>query len=166
MDINWLDATVGLLMLLGFIHGLVKGAIQEIAGALAIVVGIVVAGYVTTATAAQTDNLSHPTGAKVFVFVVAFLVVAILIGLLGRLVSGLAKAANLKMIDRLLGGVVGACIVGIAVGIVITLIERLGVNIDTLKESALISYLLQAVAYLSKFLPQAAQQVKGPDISL
>jgi membrane protein required for colicin V production len=166
MEVNWLDATVTLLMFLGFIHGVVKGAIQEIAGALAVVVGIIVAGYVTSATAAQTDQLSHPTGAKVFVFVVTFLVVAVLIGLLGKLISGLAKAANLKLIDRVLGGIVGACVVGIAVGIVLTLIERLGVNIDTLRESALITYLLHAVAYLSRFLPKVAQEVTRPDVSL
>jgi membrane protein required for colicin V production len=166
MEINWLDATVALLMALGFIHGVVKGAIQEITGALAVVVGIVAAGYVTAATAAQTDRLSHPTGAKVFVFVVTFLVVAVLIGLVGKLISGLAKAANLKAVDRVLGGIVGACIVGIAIGIVLTLIERLGVNIDVLKESALISYLLQAVAYLSRFLPSVAEEVTRPDVAL
>jgi membrane protein required for colicin V production len=166
MEISYIDATVGLLMLLGFIHGVVKGAIREIAGALAIVVGIIVAGYVTAGTAPQTDQLSHPTGAKVFVFVVTFLVVAILIGLLGKLISGLAKAANLKLIDRVLGGIVGACVVGIAIGIVLTLIERLGVDIDLLRESALISYLLQAVAYLSRFLPDVAEEVRAPGISL
>jgi membrane protein required for colicin V production len=166
MDINWLDATVSVLMLLGFIHGIVKGAVQEIAGALAIVVGIVAAGYLTAATAAQTDRLSHPTGAKVFVFVLAFLIVALLIGLLGKLISGLARAANLKLIDRILGGIVGACVVGIAMGIVLTLIERLGVNIDTLRESVIISYLLHAVAYLSVFLPEVAREVNAPDISL
>lgn len=166
MDASWLDATVGILLLLGFIHGVVKGAIQEIAGALAIVVGIVVAGYVTTVTAPQTDNLSHPTGAKVFVFVLVFLIVALLIGLLGKLISGLAKAANLKLIDRVLGGIVGACVVGIAIGIVLTLIERLGVNIDTLKESPLIAYLMHTVAYLSRFLPEVARDVDAADISL
>lgn len=166
MEVSWLDATVALLMCLGFIHGLVKGAIQEVAAALAIVVGVIVAGSVTTGLAAQTDQLSHPTGAKVFIFVVTFVVVALLIGLLGKLISGLAKVANLKLIDRVLGGVVGACVVGIAVGIVFTLIERLGVNIDALRESPLISYLLQAVAYLSKFLPKIAEEVATRDISL
>jgi membrane protein required for colicin V production len=166
MDGSWLDATVALLMCLGFIHGLMKGAIREIAAALAIVVGIIVAGHVTSATAAQTDQLSRPTGAKVFVFVVTFVVVAISIGLLGKLVSGLAKVANLKLFDRILGGVVGACVVGIAVGIVLTLIERLGVNIDTMRESALTAYLLHAVAYLSRFLPKIAEEVVRPDISL
>jgi len=166
MDASWLDATIGILLVLGFIHGVVKGAIQEISGALAVVVGIVVAGYVTAVTAGQTDQLSHPTGAKVFVFVLIFLIVAILIGLLGKLISGLAKTANLKFIDRVLGGVVGACIVGIAIGIVLTLIERLGVNIDMLRESPLISYLLYTVSYLSKFLPEAAQEVGASDVSL
>ena len=97
---------------------------------------------------------------------VTFIVVALLIGLLGKLLSGLAKAANLKLVDRVLGGIVGACVVGIIVGIILTLIEGLGVNIDTLRESALVSYLLHAVAYLAKFLPAVAGEVNTTDISL
>jgi len=166
MEISYIDATVAVLMLLGFIHGLVKGAIQEIAGALAIVVGILVAGHVMQATSAHTERLSHPTGAKVFVFVITFVVVALVIGLLGKLLSGLAKAVNLKLIDRLLGGIVGACVVGIVIGIIVTLAEGLGVDISALRESALISYLLQAVVFLSRFLPRVAREAGRPGTSL
>ena len=100
---NWMDAVIIVLMIMGFIHGVIKGAIQEIFVALALVVGVIAAGKIASALDDITSQLSHPTAAKVFAFALAFLLVAIAIGLFGKMFSGLAKAANLRMIDRALG---------------------------------------------------------------
>jgi membrane protein required for colicin V production len=155
--LNWVDAIIGTLMFLGLLHGVLKGAIQEISVAFALVIGVVAAGRVASGAEAVTRQLSHPTAAKVFVFALTFLVVAIVIGLLGKMFSGLAKAANLRIIDRMIGGVVGACLIGIAIGIILTIASRLGADTVSLEESVLARQLLIAVKVLARFLPKAAE---------
>jgi len=159
--VNWLDLTILVFLTLGFIHGILKGAIQEIFAALAIVVGVIAAGRITDLMEAVTANLSHPTAAKIFVFVVAFLVVAIVIGLIGKAFSGLAKAAGLRAIDRFVGGIVGVCVVAIIVGVVLTLAEKFGIDPSLGNRSVLAPHLVKAVRLLAAFLPGAVAEVEG-----
>jgi membrane protein required for colicin V production len=155
-----MDGVICVLMILGFIHGFIKGAIQEIFAALALVIGVIVAGKASAGLESVTSQLAHATIGKVFVFALTFLVVAIVIGLVGRMFSGLAKAANLRMIDRLIGGVVGACLVGIAMGIILSIALRLGGDILAFEDSALAEQLILAVKVLAGFLPKASEVVE------
>ncbi len=151
---NWIDIMIAALMLLGFIHGMLKGAIQEVFAVLALVLGAVIGGRMAEGTISVTSELSHPTAAKGFVFVLTFLLVAIGVGLVGKMFSGLAKAANLRVIDRLLGGVVGACLVGLAVGLVIQVGGSFGMDTGFVRDSPLARQLVLAVSYLATFLPK------------
>jgi uncharacterized membrane protein required for colicin V production len=160
--VNWIDALLGLIIILGFIHGVIKGAILEIFAILALVVGVVAAGRVAHGTAYVTSQLSHPTAGKVFVFIITFVVVAIVIGLIGKTLSGLAKAASLRMVDRFIGGIVGACLMGLAVGVFLKVCERLGMNMRPFGHSVLAQNLMQAVSHLARFLPEVTEQVKKP----
>jgi membrane protein required for colicin V production len=155
--VNWIDIAIAALMLLGFLHGLIKGAIQEVFAVLALVVGVVIGGMVAEGTVSVTSNLSHPTAAKAFAFVITFLLVAIAVGLVGKMFSGLAKAANLRLMDRLLGGVVGACLVGLAVGLFFKVGEAFGMDTGFVYSSPLARQLVAAVSYLATFLPKGAE---------
>jgi len=157
--VNWIDIGISVLMLLGFVHGLMKGVIQEVFAILALVVGLVAAGHVSAGVEPITAKLSHPTAAKVLVFILTFFVVALLVGLIGKLLSGLAKAANLKTIDRLIGGVVGACLVGLIVGAFFKVGESFGLDTGFLDDSVLAQQLMGAVAYLGALLPRAKDTI-------
>ncbi|MFH1312823.1 MAG: CvpA family protein [Candidatus Eisenbacteria bacterium] len=152
-----MDVVIGALMILGLVHGVFKGAIQEISIVLALVIGVVIGGRAAAGAESVTSQLSHPAAGKVFVFVLTFLVVAIFIGLLGKMLSGLAKVANLRIIDRMIGAVVGACLMGLAIGILLTLAERLGADIAMVEESVLARQLLIAVKAIAQYLPEAAK---------
>ncbi len=154
---NLVDVVIGALMFLGLVHGVFKGAIQEISIALALVIGVIIGGRAAAGAESVTSQLSHPAAGKVFVFVLTFLVVAIIIGLLGKMLSGLAKVANLRIIDRMIGAVVGACLIGLAIGIILTIVQRFGGDIALLEESVLARQLLIAVKLLAEFLPKAAE---------
>jgi uncharacterized membrane protein required for colicin V production len=151
-----MDFVIAVLMLFGFIHGFMKGAILEIFAALALVIGVVAAGKVAGVAEDITSQLAHPTIGKVFVFVIAFLVVAVVIGLVGRMFSGLAKVASLRMVDRFIGGVVAASLVGIVIGIILSIALRLGMDILAFEDSALAQQLIAAVKVLEGFLPGRA----------
>lgn len=156
---NWIDLIIGVCMLVGFIHGLAKGVIQEVFAILALVVGLVAAGRVSTGTQVVTDQLSHPTAGRVLVFILTFIVVALVIGLIGKLFSGLARVANLRMIDRLIGGVVGACLAGLIIGAIFKVGERFGMDTGFLEGSRLAQQLMAAVAYLGAFLPRVRKSI-------
>ena len=156
---NWIDWVIAAFMLLGFVHGLLKGVIQEVFAVLALVVGLVAAGRVSAGAEAVTEQLNHPTALKVVVFILTFFVVALVIGFIGKMFSGLAKAANLKIIDRLIGGVVGACLVGLMVGTVLKVGERFGMDTGFVEDSVLAQQLMAAVSYLGAFFPEARNSV-------
>jgi len=155
--LNWIDIMIAALMLMGFLHGLLKGAIQEVFAVLALVLGVVAGGKVAEGTISVTSQLSHPTAARGFAFIITFILVAIGVGLLGKMFSGLAKAANLRFADRLLGGVVGACLVGLAVGLFIQVGKSFGMDTAFVKDSPLARQLVQAVSYLVTFLPRGGE---------
>ena len=154
---NWIDVGIAALMLLGFLHGMIKGAIQEVFAVLALVLAVVIGGRMAEGTVSITSELSHPTAAKGFAFIITFILVAIAVGLVGKMFSGLAKAANLRVMDRLLGGVVGACLVGLGVGFFITVGEAFGMDTGFVDSSPLASQLVAAVSYLATFLPKGAE---------
>lgn len=156
---NWIDLIIAAFMLLGFIHGLLKGVIQEVFAVLALVVGLTAAARVSTGTVPITEKLNHPTAARVLVFILTFFVVALVIGFIGRIFSGFAKAANLKAIDRLIGGVVGACLVGLIIGTIFRVGESFGMDTGFLDDSVLAQQLMAAVSYLGTLLPQAREAV-------
>jgi membrane protein required for colicin V production len=159
IQVNWIDIVIALLMLLGFLHGVMKGVILEVFAILALVVGLVAAGRVSTSTVPITEQLSHPLAARVLVFVLTFFVVALVIGFVGKILSGLAKAASLKTVDRLIGGVVGACLVGLIIGAFFTVAESFGMDATFLNKSVLAGQLMAAVSYLGTFLPQARNTI-------
>jgi len=156
--VNLVDGAIVLVMVAGFVHGAIKGAIQEVTGVVALIVGVVVAGKVATGTLSVTGTLSHPTAGKIFAFVVAFIIVAVAIGLLGMVISNMVKKSTLSPIDRILGGVIGACLVGIAVGLVFKLMVMGGFGGDAIPASPLAQKLMNAVSYLTRFLPQGSDE--------
>ena len=54
---NWIDVGIAALMLLGFLHGLIKGAIQEVFAVLALVLAVVIGGRVAEGTVSITSEL-------------------------------------------------------------------------------------------------------------
>jgi uncharacterized membrane protein required for colicin V production len=146
------DGAVILVVAAGFVHGMVKGAIQEVSAAAAIVIGVFVAGKVATAGVSVMDRLSNPTVGRIFLFVAAFVVIAVGIGILGRMLSNLVKKSALSSVDRLVGGVIGACIVGLVVGLAFKLMALGGVENAAVAQSGLVRRLMGAVSYLAEFL--------------
>jgi membrane protein required for colicin V production len=163
--VNLVDILTIVVIAVGFLHGTIKGAIQEIAAAVALVVGVMVAGQAASGSAAVTSQLSNPAVGRIFVFVITFIIVAIVIGLLGKLVSNLAKQANLSPIDRILGGVIGACLVGIAAGLIFKIMAITGAESRAVTDSAVAQKLVNAVSYLGRFLPGGAVSASAALVS-
>lgn len=124
---NWLDALLLLPLLIGLIRGLMRGFITELIAILAVVLGVVGArlwgarfsGWILTQT-------TWPAGVcDVIAYALLFLGIAIVLNILGRLLSKLLRAIHLGFLNRLCGGVFGAAKWALVVIIVVFLASRI-----------------------------------------
>ena len=106
---NWLDILLLLPLLIGLVRGLMRGLITEIIAIVAIILGIV--GARLWATKFSTWLLLQFAWPEAVCHVVAyallFLAIAIVLNIIGRLLSKLLRAIQLGFINRLLGGIFG-----------------------------------------------------------
>lgn len=102
---NYLDIILLILLLLSAINGFKNGFVEELAGLVALVIGIwaaiqfsaVVGGYLT-----ETLNLDGKY-VNILSFIGIFIFVIILINIIGAIISNLVKAVKLNFINRLAG---------------------------------------------------------------
>jgi membrane protein required for colicin V production len=94
---------------LGIVRGLFKGFLAELAGLVALVVGIYAAIHFSDATfeflaiffSWEEKILS------IIAFALTFFIIALLISLLGKLLTKMAHLVALGLVNRLLGGIFG-----------------------------------------------------------
>lgn len=156
---NLVDGGILLMLAAGFVHGAMKGAIQEVSGVVAIVVGVFVAGKVAAGSESVWSQLPHPTAGKIFAFVIAFILVVLAIVILGRTISNAVKRTAVSVIDRFIGGLFGVCVVGLVLGILFRLLMLGGLELEAVRSSVLGPKLIGLVSYLTRFLPGAPGEV-------
>lgn len=106
---NWLDAILILPLLIGLVRGLMRGLVSEIIGIVAIVMGVIGARiWAKNGAVWLLREFAWPEAVcNVIAYALVFLGIAILLNLLGRLLSRLLRAINLGFVNRLLGGIFG-----------------------------------------------------------
>lgn len=151
---NYIDIII-LVLLVGFgILGLRKGIITEAATLLGLGLGLYGAFHFSDFTAnLLVERVSiDPKYLNLISFAVTFIVVAVLVFLLGKLVAKLVKAINLGFVDK-----IGGFLIGLAKGVLICSLLLMLLNAfnlnnvikdETKKESLLYPYMEQAVPYV------------------
>ncbi len=105
---NWLDITLGLIILLSVFAGLRKGLSREIIGLAASILGLILAiWFYRTAGAHLQQYVSSQWLASLGGFLLIFFGVLIAGAVLSAAIGGLLKTVGLSPVDRLLGGVFG-----------------------------------------------------------
>lgn len=151
---NYIDIIILVLLVAFGIGGLRKGIITEAATLLGLGLGLYGAFHFSDFTAEQLVKYVEidPKYMNVISFAVTFIVVAVLVFLLGKLVAKLVKAINLGFVDK-----IGGFLIGLAKGVLISsllimLINALNLNNvikeETKQESLLYPYVEQAVPYV------------------
>lgn len=107
---NYIDIIIAVILIAFGFGGLKKGLITEAATLLGLGLGLYGAFHFSDFTA---EKLLHyveinPKYLNLIAFIVTFIVVAILVNILGRLVTGVVKSLNLGFIDKIGGFVLGA----------------------------------------------------------
>jgi len=106
--LNWLDLTLGAIILVSVIAAARKGLSREVIGLAASLLGLLLAAwFYRSAGARLAPYISTEWAASLGGFVLIFFGVLILGGILSAVVSRLLRTVGLSMIDRLLGAAFG-----------------------------------------------------------
>ena len=125
-----LDIVILAVLAIGLISGFVKGVIQQAFSLGGLILGIVLGTLLYKPFAGLLLgflNMSEKT-AGVAAFVIILLVVPIVCGLLGKLLSKVVHAASLGFVDRLLGALFGLVKYMLVMGLVIMVLDMTGIS--------------------------------------
>lgn len=124
-------ATIDIILLAlfipGLILGLVKGLVTQVVSLVSVIVGVIVAGRFAPdlTEVAMTQFGTQETPTHIVCFIVIFLFCALLMALVGRLITKLFKIATLGWLNRLLGAVFGIFTTALLLGLLISVFEGL-----------------------------------------
>jgi membrane protein required for colicin V production len=102
---NWIDATIVIILILSMVMGFINGLIKEVASLAALVLGVWGAIKFSAFTAEKLYDYFDMSGQYVGViaFIVTFGIIVVLIHFVGIIVNKLVDAAALTFVNRLLG---------------------------------------------------------------
>lgn len=164
---NYLDIIIAVLLVVFGIGGWRKGIIIEVTTLLGLGLGLYGAFHFSDFTAEKLVSLVeiNPKYLNLIAFIVTFVVVALLVNVLGRLVSSVVKNLNLGFIDK-----IGGFLVGLAKGLLICSLLVMLLNVinlkgivkdDAKKESLLYPYVEAAVPYVYQGFDLVKEAVKN-----
>lgn len=164
---NWLDILLLLPLLVGLVRGLMRGLITEIIAILAIILGVVGARlWATKFSAWLLLQFAWPEAVcHVVAYSLLFLAIAIVLNIMGRLLSKLLRAIQLGFINRLLGGVFGMVKWLVVVLVVVFCINMLDSyfhfldNSEVVKTSTLYRPFVQTAEQIAHTFPNVADSV-------
>ena len=112
------------------IHGIVKGLITQVVSLASVIVGALVAGRfapdLTQVAMLQFDSEERVT--YIICFILIFLFCALVMALVGHLITKLFKLATLGWLNRLLGGIFAIFTTALVLGLLISAFEGLNAS--------------------------------------
>lgn len=133
--LNWFDIVVLIFLLIAFINGYRKGLVMMLAGLVTVVLAAVFGGKLAKIILPQLLKLfdMSPNVANVLSYVAAFLAIAIIISLIGRLIQKTFEAVNLSFINRISGSVVALGTVMVLLSVLLNLVLMLDADEKLIK---------------------------------
>ncbi len=154
-----LDIILLVILGLGVLLGLVKGALKQLAGLLGLVVGLLAAKalYATVAQEVFSRVTDNMTVAQVLAFAAIWVVVPLLFWAVACLLTKAMDAVCLGWVNRLLGGVLGGVVHALLASILICVLEAVDTHGDLIsrnqKQQSVLYYRMKPLAGL--FFPAA-----------
>jgi len=141
---NYLDALLGILLILSAIGGFAKGFVEELAGLVALILGIWAAIHFSDLVGVfltETFNLTFKH-LNIVAFIVTFIAVVILVQIIGSMVNKLVKAIRLGFLNRLAGLVFGAVKGALILSVLLVIFDKIDedvhiISADTKSQSRL-----------------------------
>jgi membrane protein required for colicin V production len=151
----FLDYLFVSIILVSIIFAMMKGLTREIISLIALIGGFILAAiYYKTpaghfASYTRNDSIAHLLG-----FMIIFISCILIGAIISYLVNRFIKAASLKWIDRLLGGVFGLIRGWIICSIMVLALIAFPVSEDLVARSALATYMMAGARIVATVIPK------------
>jgi len=144
MEYNYLDLFLGAILVYGIIKGLMKGFLVEIAGLLALILGVwgaihfsdVVGEFLSSKFDWNEKYISLSA------FIITFLGIVIAISTLGKALTSVASVIALGWLNRLLGGIFGFAKFAFMLSVLLTIVMQLNSQFNFIEEKTIKESLL------------------------
>ena len=153
-----LDIILLVLFIPAIIHGAVKGLITQIVSLASVFVGAIVAGRfapdLTQVAMLQFNSEERVT--YILCFIVIFLACALVMALVGHLITKLFKISTLGWLNRLLGAIFAIFTTALVLGLLISAFEGLNASWNIVDPEKLEGYRVYPILrdFSSAILPQ------------
>lgn len=124
------DYIIIITLVIGVISGVSRGFLRQVFSLGGLVIGIILGSFLFRPFADfLTGKVSMDNKvAQIVAFALILIVVPIVCGLLGRMLSKVVRFAGLGLVDRLMGAVSGALIWLLLAGVIVHLMELTGLS--------------------------------------
>ncbi|HWT77425.1 MAG TPA: CvpA family protein [Candidatus Methylomirabilis sp.] len=151
---NWLDGVLVVIILLSAYWAMVKGFVAELISLAALVAGLVVAALRYRQVALYFEDLTHSHDVALAAgFLVLFLGVLILGGIVSALAHKLVKTAGLSGFDRLIGGMFGLVRGVLVDSIVLMVLVAFAIKPAAVQASTLAPYITTGARAVALVMP-------------
>ena len=136
---NIFDIIIAVLLLFGFVRGIIKGLFVEVASLVALIAGVYGAiNFSYFASDFLKDYVSwDPEYISLASFAITFVIIIVIIALLGKLLTKIADFAALGIMNKILGGIFGALKIGLILSVVFIFFGKMNDTIPFIKKETL-----------------------------
>jgi len=133
---NYLDVILGILLILSAINGFRKGFVEELAGLVALILGIWVAIHFSDTVGQYLINLFNFSSKHISIiaFIITFIIVVILINIVGAIVSKMVKTVRLGFLNRLAGLAFGMVKGALILSILLVVFHKIDKDVHIVSE--------------------------------
>lgn len=143
---NFFDIGIAVLLIFGFVRGVMKGLFVEVASLIALIGGVYGAihfSYFIVDFLKEYVSWSQEY-ISLAAFAGTFMVIIITISVLGKMLTKLANFASLGVINKILGGIFGALKIGLILSVVFIFFGKMNNTIPFVKKETLEKSILYA----------------------
>ena len=133
---NTFDIIIAVLLIFGFIRGLLKGLFVEVASLVALIAGVYGAihfSYFVGDILAEKVSWDERY-ITIVAFAITFAIIVLVIALLGKMLTKMADFAALGLLNKILGGVFGALKIGLILSVILLVFTKLNNTIPFISD--------------------------------
>ena len=132
---NYVDAILIILLILSAIQGFSKGFVEELAGLVALILGIWVAIHFSDLAGQFLSGTFHLTFKHLHIvaFIVTFILVVILVHIAGSMVNSMVKMVHLGFLNRLAGLAFGAVKGALIISVLLVVFDKIDNDVHLIK---------------------------------
>ena len=168
---NEIDIGIAIILAIGLVRGLMKGFILELTSLLSVILGIV--GAFFFADVVESYVLQYLDWDAKYIqltaFVLTFLIIVISVSLIGKVLTRLANAIALGMLNRLAGGVFGLLKMTLIVLVLVLVLNTINKKTGFLENKSVFKDSVTYVFFddvVVEYLPDLVTYAKENDLLL